>query len=117
MALKLPEPVPYDEIDKYLDEKFKFSTRPYFLFVEDDEFGDVEDGYIIHSCRLRDGVVGNHIGLLFSIKSDDDYEEPDAEGYCEWWGAREWGYDDLEKWHANEPMELPYEFTGRVPAP
>lgn len=101
MKFQLPTPLPYDVVDKMIDEKFAFSQAPYG-----------EGGELLYtSCWRRDlGPLGNYDRMLAETIDDiSKYEEmkyQDEDGYIEWhsggsameWTATWTDADTEERW-------------------
>lgn len=104
MDLKLPTPIPYDEIDKYLDWKFLFFQREW------------SEDLTAFSCRYANGDASCHMGQAFLLKDDTAYETEDRDGYCTWYGRGDMDPELMAKWagaHVGD-TGIPYEFTGVV---
>lgn len=97
MTLKLPEPLPYDFIDEWLDETYKFSTETYEdLFDENGRRHDQPITYQYQVCERRTddefGGVSNFIRPIFELCKNADYSHLpyDEEGYVTYSGLGGW---------------------------
>lgn len=98
MSLRIPEPLPYDYVDEYIDSQF--------FFTDSKEYYDGAS-LIAHHCEPRMGTGRNQSfpQLMIDLK-EDSYYETDPDGYLtEWNGSgdsmywiAEWSDEDTEEY-------------------
>lgn len=101
MKLKLPEPLPYDFVDEWIDMRLKFYSRPH-----QDSNLTYHRAVPRNSKDINSGNYGRHVFELiddWTVEDSDRWEE-DEYGYWNYpnlfsyhYTAREWSEDAIDE--------------------